>query len=187
MWDDQSAYCASWSTNNFRPTGIARHPLDPSRFFVLSRSTKSAVYLLEFDGSSVSPVPGWPQIVDISSTSPDNYSESGLSAASKDSILYLAATDAYRKQITEYVVSGSNIISTTTYSTALQAAGSTQLSLPTDCAYVPGTNRPVLFALDNHERVVRITDDIPEPALVSSLLLSLALRLHYCKSAGSEQ
>ena len=157
LWDATTRFVAAWSTPGLQPAACARHPRRDDHVFVLDRrgNRSSRVFLLAFDGDTLSPVRGYPRPVDVG----DSDHEMGLAAAVEPAggRLLLAVTDAARRRVLELEVTPSELRSVASHSRLASApAGGPALAGPTDAAYTLQKDTLGLFVVDGHDRLGRI-------------------------------
>ncbi|MBN2447978.1 MAG: hypothetical protein JXO22_14700 [Phycisphaerae bacterium] len=177
VWDHTTRYVTQWqpadAAADFRPVAVAADPLDPDQFFVLDRQPdrKSALYRLRLSGNTVVATEDF-QIgvpIDVGAVE-GQWPEMGLAVAvdPAEKNRLFAITDASRKRVLELDVYGirrrgnqpdtaKRADALATYDKAIGTfVGDATLSGPTDVAYVVEDGELHLYAVDAHDRIVRL-------------------------------
>ncbi|MBN2446335.1 MAG: hypothetical protein JXO22_06410 [Phycisphaerae bacterium] len=159
VWNSTTRFVAQWQTKDWHPVAVARHPEFSDRCFVLSRNAdgNSRLYLLKLDGQRLSPERGYP--VPVRVREGEDGTEMGLAAAidPRDGRVVVAVTDATRRLVYEMKFDLLQWKTIATHGSAIGAvAGPERLINPTDVAYSLVAGELELFALDDHNRVVRL-------------------------------
>lgn len=153
VWDAYLRHAASWqpAEPGFHPAAVARDPSASQRFFVLDRRADrgSRVYLLQFDGRQVRAVHSMP--VDVGDGA--DGTEIGLAAGSN----VLAITDASAQRVLIVPQHPETARAPEVLTEAIGTfVGDARLGNPTDVAYAVEDGEVRLYAVDGHDRVVRL-------------------------------
>ncbi|MCX6926409.1 MAG: hypothetical protein NT154_24855, partial [Verrucomicrobia bacterium] len=166
VWDATTRFLAVWAPAEdagFSPSAIAPHPYKANQFLVLDRRADrtSRVLLLEFDGQALKslntqavPV-GDGAAVGQRNAGP----EIGLAVAPPrdDGVVMLAVSDAGQRRVLElpYALDAKIAVQTLKRATGT-FVGEAALEGPTDVAYTVDNGELRLYAVDGHDRVVRL-------------------------------
>jgi hypothetical protein len=160
LWDSTSRYLATWKPEDgeFHPAAVAADPQMPGACFVLDRHAdhNSRVFRLQLDGTTLKAL-GAPQAVNVGDSEPGP--EIGLAAAvdplTKTTVL--ALTDGAKKQVVQMPFDPQASVTLAPLTAAIGTfAGEVQLTNPTDVAYSLENGELRLYAVDGHNRVVRL-------------------------------
>lgn len=167
VWDATTRFVAQWKPEQgeFQPVAVAADPAGSGAFFVLERGPDRAMlHRLRCEGDVISEVPGSPYSLDVGD-SPQG-PEMGLAAAlepGKPSCI-VAVTEASRGRVLELSVpvgdqanTARTLKTVATHGDAIGTfVGDAALSNPTDVAYTVEEGALRLYAVDGHNRVVRL-------------------------------
>ena len=166
VWDATTRFLAAWAPAEgpaFNPAAVAPHPYEASQFLVLDRRADrtSRVLLLEFDGQAVKLRSS--QAVPVGDGAaggePSAGPELGLAVAPPrdDGQIMLAISDAGQRQVLELPYAPNAKITVQTLKEAAGTfVGDAALEGPTDVAYTVDSGELRLYAVDGHDRVVRL-------------------------------
>ena len=166
VWDARTRFLAAWAPAEdaaFNPAAIAPHPYKANQFLVLDRRADrtSRVLLVEFDGQTLKPLSS--QAVPVGDGAADGQRnagpEIGLAVAPPrdDGVVLLAVTDAGQRQVLELPYAPDAKITLLTLKEATGTfVGDAALEGPTDVAYTVDDGELRLYAVDGHDRVVRL-------------------------------
>ena len=171
VWDDRTAYMASWTPTvdpaNAKPVAVATDPNAPNQFFVLDRRTSggSNLYLVTFNGTSLTTVAGYPVMLPVSDY--PSATEMGLAAAldPQTGARLLLVTSAANNRVLEFRENAGTWQAVANYTAAIGIyAGTPTLRRPTDAAFVRTAAALARYALDGNNRVVLLAST-PLPRL----------------------
>jgi hypothetical protein len=165
VWDATTRYVAqadgaSLSIDGFRAAAIAAHPKEPATFLVLDRRAdrQSAVHLLRFAGGKLTRTMTAILASDVGDG--ENGPEIGLAAEvePKSGTVWIAVTDAQRRSVLSHVLTDTLGGEFGAPLTQLSGAfvGEAKLTNPTDVAYTVENGELRLYAVDGHNRIVRL-------------------------------
>jgi hypothetical protein len=160
VWDETTRFLAAWTPSEdpaFNPAAIASHPCVANQFLVLDRRSDghSRVLLLGFDGRAIRLLNSQAVPVGDGEAGP----EIGLAAAPPrpDGTILLAVSDAGQHRVLELPYAPGEEVAIRTLSTATGTlVGDRTLEGPTDVAYTVEDGELRLYAVDGHQRVVRL-------------------------------
>jgi hypothetical protein len=169
VWTDKTAYVTHWQASDSaaRPAGIAPHPTEPGKFFVIDRRQggSSQLYLFSFDGTALTVEPGYPVSVGVGDV--PGLPEMGLAAAIDPATQepVVLVTDASTGRVVELAPVGGTWAEVRVYTQAEGVyAGGPNLSSPSDVAYIAEGNWLRRYALDGTSRVVLLAEStLAEP------------------------
>ncbi len=160
VWDSTSHFVTAWQPEDgeFHPAAVAADPQTPGACFVLDRHAdrNSRVFRLQLDGATLKAV-GAPQAVSVgdSETGPEIGLAAAVDPATKATVL--ALTDGAKQQVVQMRFDPD---ASTKYASLTEAigtfAGEARLTNPTDVAYSLENGELRLYAVDGHNRVVRL-------------------------------
>lgn len=166
VWDATTRFLAAWAPAEapaFHPAAVAPHPYKANQFLVLDRRADrtSRVLLLEFDGQALKPLSSQPvQVGDGAAVGQPNAGpEIGLAVAPprEDGVVMLAVSDAGQRRVLELPYAPDAKITVQTFKEATGTfVGEAALEGPTDVAYTVDNGELRLYAVDGHDRVVRL-------------------------------
>ena len=159
VWDAQTRFIAEWRVDGGNPVAVARHPQRSNQFFVLDRqaSRQSRLYLLSFGRGRLTVEQGYPAPVRVGAA--DDGDELGLAAAldPSDDRVVVAITDASERMV--YAMKTDlmtwKTVATLTRTRGAQLGGR-ELIRPTDVAFTLRAGELELYAVDGHDRIVRL-------------------------------
>ena len=162
VWDATTRFLAAWSPPTdtaFNPAAVAPRPSQPNQFLVLDRRADrtSRVLLLDFDGQALKLLSSQP--VPVGDAAGPAGPEIGLAVAPPrdDGTILLAVTDAGQRQVLELPYAPETMITVRTLQEATGTfVGTATLERPTDVAYTVENGQLRLYAVDAHDRVVRL-------------------------------
>jgi hypothetical protein len=166
VWDARTRFLAAWAPGEdaaFNPAAVAPHPYRANQFLVLDRRTDrtSRVQLLEFDGQALKLLSS--QAVPVGDGAADGQRntgpEVGLAVAppQDDGVILLGVSDAGQRQVLELPYAPDSKITVRTLKEATGTfVGDAVLEGPTDVAYTVDNGQLQLYAVDGHDRVVRL-------------------------------
>ena len=166
VWDARTCFLAAWAPTEdaaFNPAAVAPHPYKANQFLVLDRRADrtSRVLLLEFDGQALKLLSS--QAVPVGDGAADGQRnagpEMGLAVAPPrdDGVILLAVSDAGQRQVLELPYAPDAKITVRTLKEATGTfVGDAVLEGPTDVAYTVDNGQLQLYAVDGHDRVVRL-------------------------------
>jgi hypothetical protein len=142
---------------------VAPHPYKANQFLVLDRRADrtSRVLLMEFDGQALKPLSS--QAVPVGDGAAGGQRNAGLEIGlavappRDDGVVLLAVSDAGQRQVLELPYAPDAKITVLTLKEATGTfVGDTALEGPTDVAYTVDNGQLRLYAVDGHDRVVRL-------------------------------
>jgi hypothetical protein len=166
VWDATTRFLAAWALAEdpaFNPAAVAPHPYKANQFLVLDRRADrtSRVLLLEFDGQAIKLLSSQAVPVgDGAAVAERNAGpEIGLAVAPPrdDGVVMLAVSDAGQRRVLELPYAPDAQITLRTFKEATGTfVGDAALEGPTDVAYTVDNGELRLYAVDGHDRVVRL-------------------------------
>ena len=166
VWDVTTRFLAAWAPADdaaFNPAAVAPHPYKTNQFLVLDRRADRAsrVLLLEFDGKMLKLLSSQTMPVGdgVDAGQRNAGPEIGLAVAPPrdDGVVMLAVTDAGQRQVLEFPYAPDAMIRVKTLKEAIGTfVGDATLEGPTDVAYTVENGELRLYAVDGHDRVVRL-------------------------------
>lgn len=167
IWDASTRFVAQWKPEQgeFQPVAVAADPAESGAFFVLERGPERGVlHRLRCAGDVISETPGFPFTLDVGDSSQGP--EMGLAAAQEPGKpgCIVAVTDARRGRVLELTVPAGGetkaprtLETVATHGEAIGTfVGDAALHNPTDVAYTVEEGALRLYAVDGHNRVVRL-------------------------------
>ena len=166
VWDATTRFLAAWSPKDgepFTPAAVVAHPYKANQFLVLDRRADrtSRILLMEFDGTVVRQLSSQAVPVGDATTGGEKSTnpEIGLAVAPRrdDGAVMLAVSDATQRQVLELPYAPDAKITVNPIKEAVGTfVGDAALEGPTDVAYTVENGQLGLYAVDGHDRVVRL-------------------------------
>lgn len=150
VWDDNTKYVAKYLDPGWKPLAVAADPRHSSAIWALMKSAdRSTLRNLVFDGKALRSVSEYPVAPGATAIA--------VAAKPGAADTLVAVAEKFNKRVLEYEISANGIRQSGVYGKATGVfVGDPDLEAPVDVAYTVNGGAVRLFAVDGHDRLLRL-------------------------------